>query len=51
MSKQARQAIHDSEADPKALNGPVGLFVAPVKLTEDLTELIRRYADAGIPDL
>src|SRR3954462_2568711 len=51
VSEKGRQAINDSQPNAKALNGSVGLLVAPVKLAEDLAELIRRDADAGIPDL
>src|SRR4051812_1360159 len=51
VSEQGCQAVNDSQSDPEALDGSVGLLVASVKLAEDLTELIRRDADAGVPDL
>src|SRR3954471_12566894 len=46
VSEEGCQAVHDSQSDPKALDGPVALLVASVKLAEDVAELARRNADA-----
>jgi hypothetical protein len=40
VSEKGRQAIHDSQPNAKALDGPMGLLVASVKLSEDLAELV-----------
>jgi hypothetical protein len=49
--EKGRQALDDGQADAESLDGPVCLLVASVKLSEVLAELIRRDADAGVPNL